>query len=278
MSTNWRSSTYIYTPNIEAYFERIGYEGPKDPTVETLQQIQWHHLLAIPFENLDIHSIGSVDISPEAIEKKLVYSNRGGFCYENNILLMHVLRALSFKVTPVIARTRWQRPKDIPSTPTHLVLKVEIAGVLWMADAGFSSFGTLFPLRIDTEEVQHTPMEDRRILHEETCFVQQMYAQEKWSDIFSFTLDESYPMDWEMGAYYVVNHPTCPAKLSSLVSIPTKTCRYLLLNNVLSTRHSDGTSESREVTSEREYLDVLRSVFHIHLPDGVKVRVPNTIW
>lgn len=278
MSSNWRSNTFVYSPNLDAYFARIKYSGSREPTLEHLQQIQYHHLLSIPFETLDIHTIGNVDISPEAIEQKMVVDGRGGFCYENNILFMHVLRKLGYEVTPIISRTRWNRPVDITSTPTHLVLKVVIDGVLWLADCGFSSFGSLYPLKIETDEEQWTPMEPRRITRDGEHYVHQLYVLGKWYDMYSFTLNESYPMDWEMGAYYVATHPTCPARMQLIVSMPTKTCRYLLVNNVFSTRYPDGTNETREVWSQLEFMKLLEDVFGLRLPADKVLTLPGVVW
>lgn len=278
MSDNWRSSLFVYHPDIDAYFARIKYTGTREPTVETLRQIQWHHLLAIPFETLDIHTLGAVDIDPGSIEKKIVKNGRGGFCYENNILLLHVLRELGYTVTPIISRTRWNRPADIASTATHLVLKVEIDGVLWLADGGFSSFGSPYPLKIDTNEEQETPLEPRRIIRQGDTYIHQLFVLGKWCDMYSFTLNESYPMDWEMGAYYVATHPACPAKLQIIVSMPTTSCRYLLVDNVFSTRYPDGRNETVTFWTEVEYKRILAEVFHLYLPDGTHICPPSITW
>src|SRR6185437_14996034 len=40
--------------DIDAYLARIGYAGSRAPTGETLAQLQQAHMLAVPFENLDI--------------------------------------------------------------------------------------------------------------------------------------------------------------------------------------------------------------------------------
>ena len=40
---------------IDAYFDRIRYHGPRDPSLETLRGLHRAHLFAVPFENLDIH-------------------------------------------------------------------------------------------------------------------------------------------------------------------------------------------------------------------------------
>ncbi len=41
--------------NVDICLERIGYQGPRDPVLQTLRELQLAFLLHVPFENLDIH-------------------------------------------------------------------------------------------------------------------------------------------------------------------------------------------------------------------------------
>ena len=41
--------------DIQLYLERIHYHGSLEPTLHTLCALHEAHLLAVPFENLDIH-------------------------------------------------------------------------------------------------------------------------------------------------------------------------------------------------------------------------------
>ncbi len=40
--------------DLDAYCARIGYDGPRTPTLATLHAITAAHTRAIPFENLDV--------------------------------------------------------------------------------------------------------------------------------------------------------------------------------------------------------------------------------
>ena len=42
--------------NIDAYLERINYNGSREVNAETLRALQIAHLRSVPFENLSIHS------------------------------------------------------------------------------------------------------------------------------------------------------------------------------------------------------------------------------
>jgi N-hydroxyarylamine O-acetyltransferase len=85
-----------HRPDLDAYFTRIGWGGTRTMSVETLHAISLHHSTSIPFENLDVLAGKLIDISPVAVEQKLVHERRGGYCFEQNQLLLLVLRALGF--------------------------------------------------------------------------------------------------------------------------------------------------------------------------------------
>ena len=98
--------------DLDRYFRRTGYDGPVAPTLDTLNGIMYAHVQAIPFENLDVLLGRGIDLSPDALQQKLVVDRRGGYCFEQNGLLLHVLQELGFAVTPLSARVRYQRPRD----------------------------------------------------------------------------------------------------------------------------------------------------------------------
>ena len=83
---------------------RVGYSGERTPTLKTLQAIHIHHAESIPFENLNPFLGLPVNLDLESLQQKLVRSGRGGYCYEQNLLLSHVLNTLGFKVTGLAAR------------------------------------------------------------------------------------------------------------------------------------------------------------------------------
>jgi N-hydroxyarylamine O-acetyltransferase len=98
--------------NLDAYFARIGYEGPREPTLAVLPALSAAHTRSIPFENLDVLLGRPIKLEIDAIFQKLVCDRRGGYCFEQNGLLLHVLDELGFQVAPLSARVRWQRPRD----------------------------------------------------------------------------------------------------------------------------------------------------------------------
>ena len=85
--------------NIQAYLDRIDYHGPREPTAATLRALHMAHLLAVPFENLNIGRGWPIVLDEDALFEKIVAGRRGGFCYELNGLFAALLRALGFEVT-----------------------------------------------------------------------------------------------------------------------------------------------------------------------------------
>ena len=72
--------------DLAAYFARIGYDGPRTPTLETLRAIQSLHPQAIAFENLNPLLATPVRLDIESLEEKLIRSRRGGYC----LSLIHI--------------------------------------------------------------------------------------------------------------------------------------------------------------------------------------------
>jgi N-hydroxyarylamine O-acetyltransferase len=83
---------------IARYLERISYQGSREPILPTLQALHEAHLLAVPFENLDIFLGREIVLDEPSLWSKIIEHHRGGFCYELNGLFALLLRALGFQV------------------------------------------------------------------------------------------------------------------------------------------------------------------------------------
>jgi len=130
--------------DVEPYLERIRYEGPRDPTAGTLRTLHRAHLLAVPFENLDIHLGHRIGVELDGYYEKVVRDRRGGFCYELNGVFAWLLRALGFEVTLLSARVH--DGKRFGPDFDHLTLRVDL-GEPWLADVGFGD-SFVEPLRL----------------------------------------------------------------------------------------------------------------------------------
>ena len=133
--------------DLDAYLKRIGYSGPRNSTLETLRALQLKHPLAIPFENLDTLTGRPVKLDVTSLERKLVHSRRGGYCFEQNLLFKHVLTSLGFDVTALAARVVWERPAEVRAR-THMVLLVALDGRRYICDVGFGGLTATAPIEL----------------------------------------------------------------------------------------------------------------------------------
>ena len=118
--------------DVAAYFGRIGYQGPAQPTVETVYDLVAAHNRSIPFENLDpLLGIPVADLSDcGALPDKLVHRRRGGYCYEHNGLMGYVLDGVGlWRRTAFAGRVVWMNPDGPLPAQTHQVLSVTVPGV-----------------------------------------------------------------------------------------------------------------------------------------------------
>jgi N-hydroxyarylamine O-acetyltransferase len=96
--------------DLESYFVRIDYSGPKTATLATLQALHALHSAAIPFENLDVLLKRTIRLDVASLAMKLIDQGRGGYCFEQNTLFQAVLHKLGFAVGSIAARVQWHRP------------------------------------------------------------------------------------------------------------------------------------------------------------------------
>lgn len=84
----------------EAYLRRIGHVGGREPDVATLRAIEARHARAIAFESLDPFLGRPVRLDAASLTSKLVHGGRGGYCFEQNLLLTHALPTLGYRTAP----------------------------------------------------------------------------------------------------------------------------------------------------------------------------------
>ena len=125
--------------NIVPYLQRLHYTGSLDPTLHLLQQLQEAHLLAIPFENLDIHYGIAIELDIEKLYSKIIVNRRGGFCYEVNGLFYELLVALGFNAKRISANV-FDKTDGYGPPYDHLAVIVTIDGVDYLTDVGFGVF------------------------------------------------------------------------------------------------------------------------------------------
>ena len=250
----------------DAYFARIGYSGPRAATLAALRGIHAAHPAAIAFENLDALMGRRVHLDSAALQKKLIQSGRGGYCFEHNTLLARVLTALGFTVSLLAARVVMG---GMPATGrrTHMLLKVETEEGPHIADAGFGGRTLTAPLSLahDGEQIlTHGPF---RLLRDGAMVDQQTKIDGVWQTLYRFSLEEQLPGDFDVLNWFVSTHPDSPftSRLLAARTLPDRW--YGLMNNQFSIHHADMRSESCELKSAEEIAGVLENELAIRLPE-----------
>jgi N-hydroxyarylamine O-acetyltransferase len=273
-------SSGAHSLDLDGYLARIGHTGPRDASLEALQGIVAAHTRTIPFENLDVLRGRGISLEPAAIERKLVGDRRGGYCFEQNGLLLMVLEALGFRATPLGARVRLQRPRDYTPPRTHLFLRVEIDGVPWLADVGIGGLSPTAPIRLELDVEQTTPHEPRRIVREGDRFFHQARLGGEWADVYEFTLEEMPPIDRELANWFTSTHPESHFRHRLMVArAPAPGVRLTLLNDEFTVRRvAGGVETTRRVNDADALLDLLAEQFGLHFPPGTRFGAPGVPW
>ncbi len=265
--------------DLEAYFKRIGYAGPRTADLETLHAITRHHANSIPFENLDVLLGRGIDVSPAAVERKLVNERRGGYCFEQNHLLLLALRTLGFAAVPLSARVRWQHPRDFIPPRTHLFLCVTIAGEPWLTDVGVGGISLTSAIRLNFEGEQLTPHEPRRIVRENGRFFHQVRLSEDWHDVCEFTGEEMPAIDRELANWWTSTHPNSKFRQNLIVArAGAEGTRFTLNNREFTHRRGIEIIARRDLATAEELLELLAYRFDLHFPSGTRFGPPGSLW
>ncbi len=258
-------------PNVDldAYLSRIGYSGERVPKLEVLDGLHLAHATRIPFESLDIQLGRPIRLDLESIEDKLVRGGRGGYCYEQNTLFAAVLERIGFCVTRLAARVRKGASRVLPRT--HMLLKVDVAGSSWLADVGFGTGGLLKPVAMSPGRVSRQFAWSFRLVEESGLWVLQSLAGGAWQDLYAFTLEPQYPVDFEMANHYVSTHPNSRFVQTLAVQRQTPTVCYMLRNRELTVVTGDVVEPTR-IDDDELLLHILAETFGLEFPPGTRFK------
>jgi N-hydroxyarylamine O-acetyltransferase len=247
--------------NINAYLERINYQGSLTPTAETLRELQVAHLRTVPFENLSIHAKQPIVLDDEALFTKIVENRRGGFCYEANGLFGALLRALGFDVAMLSAEVAHDDGSFGPNFD-HMTLLVSLERP-WLADVGFGD-SFLEPLLLDDEGEQVQGKRAYRIRSDaDHLTLLQRNQGGDWKAQYRFSLQPHQFADYAEMCRYHQTSPLSHFTRARICSRATREGRITLSDLRLIRTSENGERDERTLTSEAEYADVLREEFGI---------------
>ncbi|MFE9464539.1 arylamine N-acetyltransferase [Streptomyces virginiae] len=269
--------------DLDAYLARIGYEGPREPTLAVLRDLQRAHTTGIPFEN--VHAVLGRDLPLDlpSVEARLVRDRRGGYCFEHVLLFAAAVERLGFHVTGMIGRVSLGAPKVLPATHGLLAVTARDDDREWLCDVGFGA-GPLGPIELaDGAHVAYDGWRHRLERRPGAHGIDQWWlfqtaprpsgpdddpgrAPTPWVDRHTFTLTAQYPIDYVVGSHFVGTNARSPFVRRLFAQRMTPAAHHSLDDLTLVTTLPDGSSTTEEIAAEA--LDgTLRTVFGIALKE-----------
>jgi N-hydroxyarylamine O-acetyltransferase len=257
---------------LDAYLARIGFRGTIEPNFATLAALHTLHVNAIPFESLDPLLGRPVNLDLASLQRKLVDSRRGGYCFEQNILFKAALEVIGFKVTGLTARVLWMSPPGSPLGPkTHMLLKVDLSDGPFLADVGFGVCVVDTPLKLQTDIEQRTAMGTYRLTEADGLFWLSAVQPAGWRRMYAFNLEPQIQSDYEIGSWFAATHPSAPFPSTLILERLGDDKRYKLANRRLTIETRDGRLlDERALGSAAELAQALEEIFNVTPPVPVE--------
>ncbi|KAM5264070.1 arylamine N-acetyltransferase 2 [Ctenodactylus gundi] len=274
--------------DIEAYFERIGYQNSRNSLdLETLTSILQHQIRTVPFENLNIHCGEPMELDIETVFDQIVRKKRGGWCLQVNHLLCWALTTVGFETTMLGGYVYNPPANKYSSGMIHLLVQVAISGKNYIVDAGFGrSYQLWEPLELVSGKDQ-PQMPSVFQLREENgiWYLDQIRRQQyipnqefinsdllemnTYRKIYSFTLEPRTIEDFESINTYLQTSPASVFTSKSFCSLQTPEGVHCLVGWTLTYRkfnYKDNVDlvEFKNL-NEEEIDEVLKTVFGISL-------------
>lgn len=253
--------------DLGAYFRRISYAGPRTPSLATLRAIHRLHPEAITFENLDplLGCVPKLDIV--SLQRKLIHDGRGGWCFEQNLLLSAGLTAVGFRVRQLGARVLWGGSPDRIAARSHMLLRIELDEGPYIADVGFGAMTLTGPLRLVANIEQETPHEPFRLVRVGEDLRMEARLGETWTALYRFDQQALFLPDYEVSNYYLSKAPESHFTHGLMAARHDPHRRHTLRNNQLAVHYRNGTTERRRLTNAAALRGTLEGTFRLRLPD-----------
>lgn len=248
---------------IKNYLDRIGFTATPAVDLDTLAGLQLHHLLTVPFENLDIHRKKPIEMEVQSLYEKIVRQKRGGFCYELNTLFNELLVGLGFKTTIASARV-FSDQENYGEEYDHLCLIVLLDNENWLADVGFGSF-SLKPIKIDTAIITQDPAGLFKIEpFNDTYLVVKKMVDAEWKNQYLFSMKARDIREFAGMCHYHQTSPLSHFTRNRLCSIATPEGRISLTDRALKITEGHKLKETT-ISDDEHFRKLLFDYFGIKI-------------
>ena len=203
--------------DFDGYLRRIGLDPAHNPSWHAVHRA---HATTIPFENLDSHRGIPISLEQADLERKLVASRRGGYCFEHNLLLASALEFMGLRVEPMLARVRVGGASRGTRPAGHLVLRTtDTDGRQWHADAGFGLGTLLDPIPFGPAGAHEQSGWAFRVVEDGAELALQTFGPDGWTDVYAFPPHPALRIDIEVSNWWTCTHPASPFVSGLIVSV-----------------------------------------------------------
>ena len=252
----------------DSWLRRIRYDGPRTPTLSTLQGLVAAHASAIPYETIGPLLAIPPRLDIGTLQRKIIDDGRGGYCFEQNMLFRAGLRSLGFAVTSLQARVVRNLAIDAERPALHMVLRVDLPEGAYLADVGFGNLAPTAPLALFLDTEQSTPHEPMRFLPMGEEQVLQARLGDAWEHIYRVVSLPRVDAEYEIGNWFAATHPESPFACNLIAARPGPgRTRITQFNERLTIRHQNGSAERRLLLHAAEYRDALGDLFRLALAE-----------
>jgi len=259
--------------DLDAYLNRIHYAGAREATFEVLRAVTALHPAHIVFENIGPLLGTPPSLALPAVQDKLLAQRRGGYCYEQNLLLKEALLALGMQVTALAARVVWMQPPGAPPRPrSHMLLMVTPQGAEprpFLVDAGFGGQLMDMPLALEPGVPQRSAHGLLRVTCDAGVYAVETQLPTGWAALYRFTLEPHLPADYEPLNWFTATHPSSMFRHNLLMERLTPELRTSLLNDRLVRRRPGEPPSVRRIATQAEFEQVIGERFGLQLLPGV---------
>lgn len=255
------------TINIEKYLAKCGLSTPAI-TESGLYDIQTKQLKRLPFENIDCFHHQEIRLTPQDLQQKLIDSERGGYCFELNQMILEALKTLGFKIRPLLSRVMYRGVGINPKT--HILLLAELNSMKYLVDAGFGGPGLYSPMPFELNRVDKQLNGNFKLeTDSEFGFILKKESEPGvWNNVYAFTEDLVYPADLEMSNFYTSQLPTSHFRSNLIAALFTDEGRYTLLNRKFTSTKNNGEIHSMDIETETDLKNILKDKFKLTLPSN----------
>lgn len=248
--------------DIQAYLDRIGYTGTREPNLANLTRLIRQHLETVPFENLDCCYKGApLTNDPEAVFEKVVLRRRGGICFELNGLLYALLTELGYETHAVAVRL--PRPDGLAPI-SHQGNVVTLEGKQYYCDVGFGGPGPKGALALDDEPEQIVDGERFRVSRDGVFVTIFRHHNEEWIETIHYADIPCIWQDFTGLLYHFAMAPYSYFVTQRLVNLCLPNGGSLALTNDRFTARRNGTV-TQTTLSEAEIPQILEKEYGIIL-------------